>query len=227
MILLRKENSRFWHYFFYFADMKQHIGYSIVIVLLIVFIVIGYSRQQERVKQVLSQNERLINENRQLRQSLDINSNTTQQIEARREVQERTEAAGQGTFVDPRAYFRHNWKQFIAISTNDYRTGFLGGVKDLKLIVRNQTEYPLDNVVISVDYMRANGDVFKTEQYTVNNVPAKGSQSVSAASSRKGQKVEIKLVSVTSQPMNFCWAANKSVAAGDPDPYQCVATAKP
>jgi type II secretory pathway pseudopilin PulG len=205
--------------------MKRHITYSIVIIFLIALLVISYSRQQDRVKKVLAQNERLLNENRHLQESLEINSNTTAQIQSRREVQERVEEANQGTFVERRTYFRKNWHQFITINTNDYKTGFLGGVKDLKLIVRNQTEYPLDNVVVSVQYLKGNGDVFKTEQYTVNNVPAKGTQSVSAAASRKGQKVEIKLVSITSQPMNFCWAANKPAAAGDPDPYQCTPAA--
>lgn len=202
--------------------MKRHIGYSIVIIFLVIFLVLSYSREQKRIKQVLSQNERLLNENRQLKESLELNSNTTQQIESRREVQERTQAAGQGTFVERRSYFRHNWEQFISINTSDYKTGFLGGIKDLKIIVRNQTEYPLDNVVVSVEYLRGNGDVFKTEQYTVNDIPAKGTKSVSAAASRKGQKVEIKLVSITSQPMNFCWAANKPAAAGNPDPYLCT-----
>ena len=204
--------------------MKRHIGYSIVIIFLIILLVLSYSREQKRVKQILSQNERLLNENRQLKESLEINSHTTEQIESRREVQERTQAAGEGTFVERRSYFRHNWQQFIAVNTSDYKTGFLGGIKDLKIIVRNQTEYPLDNVVVSVEYLRGNGDVFKTEQYTINDVPPKGTKSVSAAASRKGQKVELKLVSITSQPMNFCWASNKPAAPGNPDPYQCTPT---
>jgi hypothetical protein len=202
--------------------MKRHIGYSIVIIFLVIFLVMSYSREQKRIKQVLSQNERLLNENRQLQESLDLSSRATQQIESRHEVQERTQVAQQGTFVERRTYFRKNWKQFITVSTSDYRTGFLGGIKDLKVIVRNQTEYPLDNVVVSVQYLKGNGDVFKTEQYTVNNVPAKGVQSVSAADSRKGQKVEITMVSITSQPMNFCWAVNKPAPAGNEDPYMCV-----
>jgi hypothetical protein len=202
--------------------MKRHIGYYIVIIFLVIFLVVSYSREQKRIKQVLSQNERLLNENRQLQESLDISSRTSQQIENRHEVQKRTEVAQQGTFVERRTYFRRNWKQFITVSTSDYRTGFLGGIKDLQVIVRNQTEYPLDNVVVAVQYLRGNGDVFKTEQYTVNNVPAKGIQSVSAADSRKGQKVEITLVSITSQPMNFCWAVNKPAPAGNQDPYMCI-----
>ena len=202
--------------------MKRHIVYSIVIAFLVFFLVMSYSRQQKRIRQVLSQNERLLNENRDLKESVDINSRTAEQIANRNEIRERTEAAGQGTFVDRRVYFRKNWQQFIAVTTSDYKTGFLGGIKDLKVIVRNQTEYPLDNVVVSVQYTRGNGDVFKTEEYTINNVPAKGTQSVAAADSRKGQKVAIKIISVTSQEMNFCWSVTKTAAPGNTDPYQCT-----
>jgi hypothetical protein len=198
--------------------MKRHTGYLVVIIFLAIFLVLSYSNQQKRVKQVLSENERLLHENRDLKHSLDVNNNVSQQIVNRQEVKERT--AGQ--FVERRTYFRRNWKQFIAINTSDYRTGFLGGIKDLQIIVRNQTEYVLDNVVVAVQYMRGNGDVFKTEQYTVSDIPAKGTKSVEASSSRKGQKVGLKLVSITSQPMNFCWSANKTIAPDNPDPYKCT-----
>lgn len=198
--------------------MKRQAGFIIVIFFLVIFLVLSYSRQQKRVKQVLSENERLLNENRDLRHSLDVNSHTARQIADRSEVRERTE----GTFVERRTYYRRNWKQFIAVTTSDYRTGFLGGIKDLQVIVRNQSEYSLDNVVVTVQYMKGNGDIFKTEQYTINDVPAKGSKSVQASSSRKGQKVALQLVSITSQPMNFCWSVNKPAAPGNPDPYLCT-----
>lgn len=198
--------------------MKRQAGFIIVIFFLVIFLVLSYSRQQKRVKQVLSENERLLNENRDLRHSLDVNSHTARQIADRSEIRERTE----GTFVERRTYYRRNWKQFIAVTTSDYRTGFLGGIKDLHVIVRNQSEYSLDNVVVSVQYMRGNGDVFKTEQYTINDVPAKGTKSIQASSSRKGQKVALQLVSITSQPMNFCWSSNKPAAPGNPDPYLCT-----
>ncbi|MCF6404051.1 hypothetical protein L3C95_14245 [Chitinophaga filiformis] len=198
--------------------MKRYAGFTIVIIFLIIFLVMSYSRQQKRVKQVLSENERLINENRDLKHSLDVNSQTARQIADRSEVRVRSE----GHFVERRTYYRRNWKQFIAVTTSDYRTGFLGGIKDLQIIVRNQSEYPLDNVVVAVQYMRGNGDVFKTEEYTINDVPAKGTKSVQASSSRKGQKVSLRLLSITSQPMNFCWSVNKPAPPGDPDPYLCT-----
>ena len=201
--------------------MKRNTGYIVIIIFLGIFLVISFSRQQKRVKQVLAENERLYNENRHLKQSLDLSSSTAQQIADRAEVRQR-ETIQQGQFVDPRIYYRKNWKQFIAVTNSDYKTGFLGGIKNLDVIVKNQTEFVVDNVVVSVEYLKGNGDVFKTEQYTIADIGAKGTKSVRAADSRKGQKVVIKLVSVTSQSMNFCWSVNKVVDPGNPDPFKCT-----
>ena len=199
--------------------MKRATLYTIVFFFIALILGIGYFRQQQRVRKVLQQNERLLNENRDLQQSLNSVSGTAQQIGERKEQQQRM----QGKFVERRTYYRRNWQQFIAVSTNDYRTGFLGGIKNLELIVRNQTEYPLDNVVVTVQYLRSNGEAFKTEQYTINEVPAKGTRAVEAAGSRKGMKVQLKLMSITSQAMNFCWSYDKPAQAGNPDPFQCDA----
>lgn len=197
---------------------KSPLIYTILALFVAASLALGYYRQQQRVRTILRENERLLNENRDLKQSLNLASSTAQQIADRKDQQQRM----QGKFVERRTYYRRNWQQFIAVNTSDYRTGFLGGIKDLQVIVRNQTEYQLDNVVVNVQYLRSNGDVFKSEQYTINNVPPKETRAVDAAGSRKGMKVVLKLVSITSQAMNFCWAANKPAPPGDPDPFQCV-----
>ena len=202
--------------------MKRNYVYPVIILLLILVFGLGYCQQQRHVRKVLSENQRLWNENRDLRKNVDQSGATAQQITSHQEVQQRV--AGQ--FIERRAYYRRNWQQFIAVTAGDYRTGFLGGIKDLDITVRNLTEYPLDNVVVKVEYMRSINDVFKTEQYTSNNVPEKGSRSIKASTSRKGSKVNVKLVSITSQPMNFCWSVTKPAPAGNPDPFECVPSAK-
>ncbi|GEP94337.1 hypothetical protein [Chitinophaga cymbidii] len=202
--------------------MLRRILFPAVLALLaVIFFISGY-RDRKRASTLLRENERLIGENRDLRNSLTLSNRTAQQIADRKDMQHQAQVQ----FVDRREYFRKNWKQYISVNTGDYRTGFLGGIKDLQVQVRNQTEYPLDNAIVSVQYLRGNGDVFKTEQYTVHNIPAKGVQSVTASNSRKGSKVNIRLLSVTSQPMNFCWSADKKPAPGDPDPFACVPAVK-
>lgn len=198
--------------------MKRNYIFPLILCIFTIILALGYCRQQTEVRRVLTENQRLWNENRDLRKSLEQSNNVSRQIDDRQTVQQRV--AGQ--FVERRAYYRRNWQQFITVATSDYRTGFLGGIKNLSITVRNQTEYPIDNVVVTVQYMRNNGEVFKTEQYTINNIPEKSERSVAASNSRKGSKVNLKLVSVTSQAMNFCWAAGKPAPAGNPDPFECV-----
>src|ERR1044072_4970602 len=101
--------------------MKRASLYTIICFFIAVLLGVGYFRQQQRVKKILTQNERLLNENRDLKESLTSVSGTAQQSAERKEEQQRV----QGKFVERRAYYRRNWQQFIAVSTNDYRTGFL------------------------------------------------------------------------------------------------------
>jgi hypothetical protein len=202
--------------------MKRTYVYPAILLLLVVVFTLGYCQQQRHVRKVLSENERLWNENRDLRKSLDQSGAVSQQITNHQEVQQRV--AGQ--FIERRAYYRRNWQQFIAVTAGDYRTGLLGGIKDLNITVNNQTEYALDNVVVKVEYMRNNNEIFKTEQYTISNIPEKGTRSIAASNSRKGSKVNVKLLSITSQPMNFCWSVTKPIPAGNPDPFECVPSAK-
>lgn len=202
--------------------MRRRFLLPAILGLLVVIFCLSAYRDRKRASSLLRENQRLIGENRDLRNSLTLSNRTAQQIADRKDLQQQAQVQ----FVDRREYFRRNWKQYISVNTGDYKTGFLGGIKNLKVQVRNQTEYPLDNAVVSVQYLRNNGDVFKTEQYTVHNIPAKGVQSVQASDSRKGGKVNIRLMSVTSQPMNFCWSADKKVAPTDPDPFACVPAVK-
>ncbi|WP_341842806.1 hypothetical protein [Chitinophaga caseinilytica] len=194
-----------------------------VLSVLVVAFGIKSCADQSRARKLLRVNAGLIRENQELKDRLTLSNRTTQQIADRKDMQLQMQA----TFVDRREYFRRNWKQYITLHTGDYKTGFLGGIRNLEITLRNQTEYPLDNAVVIVEYLRGNGAVFKSEPYTLHNIPEKGSRTIQASNSRKGTKVNIRLMSVTSQPMNFCWSADKRVAPGDEDPWACVPKAKP
>lgn len=200
-------------------------NWIMIAVLSVVAVALGVKscHDQRRARQLLKVNAGLIRENQDLKDRLVLSNRTTQQIVDRKDMQHQLQA----TFVDRREYFRRNWKQYVTLHTGDYKTGFLGGIRNLEITLRNQTEYPLDNAVVMVEYLRGNGSVFKSEPYTIHNIPEKSSRTIQASNSRKGTKVNIRLVSVTSQPMNFCWSADKRVLPGDEDPWACVPKAKP
>ena len=57
---------------------------------------------------------------------------------------------------------RLRWNKLITVTNSNYGIGLLGGIKDLKVIVTNRTDYPLDEVVAKVTYIKANGGIWKT-----------------------------------------------------------------
>lgn len=190
----------------------------ILLLLLLIALGINYRHLYLQYRDLLATNGRLVKELDELRDQAERMRRTMVQIADQQDIGRQL----QGTFVDRKAYFRKNWKNFIQASLNDYKTGFLGGIRNLKILVKNQTDYLLDNVMVTLEYVRVNGEVFKAENHVLSNVPAKGMQVLAAADSRRGMKVRLKLRSITSQAMNFCWSADKVVAPGEQDPYQCV-----
>lgn len=196
---------------------RKYILPAIAVVLIITLWVM-YRNQRKLYRKTLQANYSLVTQMKELRQK---DEQITQGLQQIKQAQEDAPML-KGTFVDRKKYFRQNWQNYIHVSLNDYKTGLLGGVKDIKVTAVNDTEFPLDNVVVMVQYFRSNGKLFKTEHLTINDVQAKASKSITAPDSRKGMSLKIKLDRITSQAMNFCWSSSKKVAPGDNDPYQCT-----
>src|SRR5690606_2539112 len=154
-----------------------------------------YRNQRKLYRKTLQANYSLVTQMKELRQK---DEQITQGLQQIKQAQEDAPML-KGTFVDRKKYFRQNWQNYIHVSLNDYKTGLLGGVKDIKVTAVNDTEFPLDNVVVMVQYFRSNGKLFKTEHLTINDVQAKASKSITAPDSRKGMSLKIKLDRITSQ----------------------------
>jgi hypothetical protein len=201
--------------------LKKFIIPGVAVILMITLFVM-YRNEHRLYEKALQANYSLSAHLREVQQK---NQQVTEGME---QIQQATQYSAQtkGTFVDQKKYYRQHWQNYIHVSLNNYKTGLLGGVHDIKVIVTNDSEFPLDNVVASVQYYRANGKLFKTETVDVNNIKAKSSSGASAPDSRKGMSVKLVLNRITSQQMNFCWSPDKKTAPGDMDPYACVPNAQ-
>ncbi len=67
---------------------------------------------------------------------------------------------------------RHRWNKLFTATNSNYGIGLLGGIKDLSLIVTNKSDYPVDEAVAKVTYIKANGEVWKSQLITIYSVPA-------------------------------------------------------
>ncbi|MDB5013864.1 MAG: hypothetical protein JWQ25_2066 [Daejeonella sp.] len=113
---------------------------------------------------------------------------------------------------------RNNWMKYIVCGNGDYKASGLGGIYDLEVIVANTTEYILDEVNVTVSYIKDNGDVYKTEDVTIYNVPVDGKASMPAPDSNRGTTVTMEIKSITSKKMHYHYSAQVDVE-GKEDPY--------
>ena len=114
--------------------------------------------------------------------------------------------------------YRNNWSKYITCGNGDYKASGLGGISDLEVVVDNKTEYALDEVNVTVSYIKDNGSVYKTEDVTIYNVPEKGRASMPAPDSNRGTLVSMEIKSITSKRMHFYYSAFVDVE-GKEDPY--------
>lgn len=207
------------------SQIQKMLKRNILLIIAIIIIVVlwaKYRSEHKLYKQTLQANYNLVTKMNELRQK-------DQQMEQGMQQMQNTQALApqlKGTFIDRKKYFRQNWQNYIHVSLNNYKTGFLGGLKDIKVTVNNDTEFPLENVMVSLQYFRANGKLFKRNDVSIDNIPPKSSKEIAAPDSRKGMKITATFKRITSQEMNFCYAANKKTEPGNNDPYQCVPQGK-
>lgn len=196
---------------------RKYILPAIAVIAIIILWTL-YRTQHRLYQKTLQANYSLVTQMNELRQKDQQLKQGIQQIQ-----QAQIDAPMlKGTFIDRKKYFRQNWENYIHISLNDYKTGLLGGVRDIKVIATNDTEFPIDNIVVELQYFRSNGKLFKTENLSLNDIKAKSSKSIAAPDSRRGMSLKLKPNRITSQEMNFCWSSGKKAVPGNNDPYQCT-----
>jgi hypothetical protein len=104
---------------------------------------------------------------------------------------------------DESLYYRENWPDFISSSNNAYLYSELGGISNLEISLNNNTPYILDEVIVIVDYIKANGSVFKTETLYFTNVEPNSISSLSAPDSPRGTSVNHYVIGVQSIGMKL------------------------
>jgi hypothetical protein len=92
-----------------------------------------------------------------------------------------------------------NLAKFVSVSNNDFQVGPFGGISHLQMTVHNSSEYDLDLVVVDVEYLKVNKEVYKTETLYFKDVNANSSVTVSAPKSSRGNKINYKVSLISSK----------------------------
>ena len=90
----------------------------------------------------------------------------------------------------------------VSVGANGYKVGTFGGINDLQLTVTNRSVYPLDLVVVEVQYIQANKKVYKTEDLYFRNIGAGSALMQEAPKSSRGIKVQYKITTISSKDLH-------------------------
>jgi hypothetical protein len=91
----------------------------------------------------------------------------------------------------------------ISVGANTYSVGTFGGISDLQVTVTNRSAYPLDLVVVAVQYVQANKKVFKTENLYFRGISAGSALMLEAPKSSRGIKVQYKVTTINSRALGL------------------------
>jgi hypothetical protein len=94
----------------------------------------------------------------------------------------------------------------VSVGANGYTVGTFGGVNDLQLTVTNRSVYPLDLVVVEVQYIQANKKVYKTENLYFRNIGAGSALMQEAPKSSRGIKVQYKITTISSRDLGLSYS---------------------
>ena len=114
------------------------------------------------------------------------------------------------TVPDKAAYFKANWSRFITVANSNYNHGLLGGIKGLSIIFKNETDFPIEEIVARITYIKANGKPWLTKTVPVYNLSAHGEKLQSVAKVNRGKSVKISIEKITSSKMKFFYQNSAS-----------------
>lgn len=115
--------------------------------------------------------------------------------------------------------YRNNWDTYIKVSNSEPNIDYtFGGISEFNVYVSNDTEYILDQVDISVQYIRKNGEIYQSSTVHLFNIAPNSMERGVAPISINGVKVSCTVEKIMSDKMHFCYPSNN----GNPeDPYFC------
>ncbi len=98
--------------------------------------------------------------------------------------------------------YKKNWKSYISVKPK-YATGPMGGISNATVTLTNYMPYVIDQVTISLSYIRVDNSVYKYEKVTFSNVAPNSSPTKPAPWSDKGMNIKARISKVSSKILDF------------------------
>lgn len=125
---------------------------------------------------------------------------------AHREAVHRTDIPATDRSTVDKDILKSNIANLVSVGTSGYTVGTFGGISGLQLTVSNHSVYPLDLVVVEVQYIQANKKVFKTENLYFRGIGPGSALMQEAPKSARGIKVQYKITLVNSKELGLSYS---------------------
>ncbi len=96
-------------------------------------------------------------------------------------------------------------KKLVVIDKVDYKTGLLGGIKNISVSLSNHSNYKMDLVIVDVDYLKANDNTIKTERLYFKSMLPDATLTI-AAPAGQGSKIDCRITLISSKELDYLYA---------------------
>lgn len=115
--------------------------------------------------------------------------------------------------------YRKNWERFITFENSKPTIDYTwGGVSTFAVTLTNNTDCILDQVDVSVKYIRKNGEIWQNSIVSYFNIAGGTLERKMAPASVNGVEVKLAIEKVISKKLNLCYPAGSGYAD---DPFYC------
>jgi len=118
-----------------------------------------------------------------------------------REATRRTDETGLGKDA-----IRNSISNMVSVGSGKYTVGTFGGISDLQVTVSNHSLYPIDLVVVEVQYIQSNKKIFKTENIYFRDLGPGAAMMQEAPKSSRGIKVQYKITLINSKELGLSYS---------------------
>jgi hypothetical protein len=101
---------------------------------------------------------------------------------------------------------RSNIANMLSVGIGKFTVGTFGGISDLQMTVSNRSMYPIDLVVVEVQYVQANKKIFKTEDLYFRDLGPGAAMMLEAPKSSRGVKIQYKITLVNSKELGLSYS---------------------
>ena len=98
---------------------------------------------------------------------------------------------------------RTNIKEYVHLTTNDYKVDPIKGISNVRISVNNTSDYLMDNISIQINYFKTSGELYKSEELHFSKIAPHSAATLPAPDSDRGTNVKARIIRINSDDLDM------------------------